>query len=97
MDSSSQGPRRSRRRDWARIADLSTLGLVFPVALVLGYLAGRYLGGLLGAEKLGGLLGALLGIGAGFYNLIEVVQRLDREDARRSEADEEPEERSRQR
>jgi F0F1-type ATP synthase assembly protein I len=88
MGRSPQGSRRSRRRDWARLADLSTLGLVFPAALVLGYLGGRYLGGLLDAERLGGLLGALLGIGAGFYNLIQVVKRLDREDARPGDSSE---------
>ncbi|HVS64524.1 MAG TPA: AtpZ/AtpI family protein [Thermoanaerobaculia bacterium] len=71
---------RARRRETARLADLSTIGLVFPVATVLGYLAGRTVGGWLGDAALGSMIGGALGIVAGFYNLVKVGRRLARED-----------------
>jgi uncharacterized membrane protein len=69
------------------MADLSTVGLVFPVAVVLGYFAGRTVGGWLGSEEGGALTGVLVGVVSGFYNLLKVGLRLQRED-RAAEADE---------
>jgi hypothetical protein len=63
------------------MADLSTVGLVFPVAVVIGYFAGRTIGGWLGAEEGGALAGILVGVASGFYNLWKVSVRLRREDA----------------
>jgi hypothetical protein len=71
---------RARRHEAARLADLSTIGLVFPVATALGYLAGRAVGGWLGEATLGSMIGGGLGIVAGFYNLLKVGRRLARED-----------------
>ena len=55
--------------------NLSVIGTVFPVSLVLGYLAGRWIGGWFEAARMGGLIGALLGIVAGFYNMFKMVSR----------------------
>ena len=59
-----------------RILDLSAVGLAFPVALLLGYFAGRLIGGWLGNPQLGAMIGALVGIAGGFYNLFKMVSRL---------------------
>ena len=59
-----------------RILDLSAVGLAFPVALLIGYFAGRTIGGWLGNAQVGSLVGALLGIAGGFYNLFKMVSRL---------------------
>lgn len=55
--------------------NLSVIGTVFPVALVLGYLTGRWIGGWFEAVRMGGLIGALVGIAAGFYNMFKMVSR----------------------
>lgn len=62
------------------MADLSTVGLVFPVAVVIGFFAGRTIGRWLGAEEAGALTGVLIGVASGFYNLWKVGMRLRRED-----------------
>ena len=59
-----------------RILDLSAVGLAFPVALLIGYFAGRTICGWLGNAQVGSLVGALLGIAGGFYNLFKMVSRL---------------------
>jgi hypothetical protein len=71
---------RTRRREAARMADLSTVGLVFPVAVVIGFFGGRTIGRWLGAEEAGALTGVLVGVVSGFYNLWKVGMRLRRED-----------------
>jgi hypothetical protein len=69
-------PQEARRLERLRILDLSAVGLAFPIALLIGYFAGRAIGGWLGSAQLGGLIGALLGIAGGFYNLFKMVSRL---------------------
>lgn len=60
-----------------RLLDVATIGLVFPVASVLGFLAGRAIGGWFDAPNGGALIGGLFGVAAGFYNVYNVVQRLN--------------------
>jgi hypothetical protein len=74
--------RRLRRREWARGVDLSTVGLVFPIAILLGIFGGRAIGSWLGARELGTWIGGGFGIAAGFYNLIKVALFLQREERR---------------
>jgi hypothetical protein len=78
---------RERRREAARLADLSTVGLVFPVAVVIGYFAGKTVGSWLGAEEGGALAGVLLGVVSGFYNLLKVGLRLRHEDTGEATSD----------
>ncbi len=59
-----------------RLLDVSVMGLVFPVATILGYLAGRAVGGWFDAEAGGALVGSGVGIVAGFYNAYRTVKRL---------------------
>lgn len=63
--------------------DLSTVGLVFPVAAVLGYFVGGWIGSWFDAVRTGQLVGLLLGIASGFYNLLKVVYQLNRREERR--------------
>ena len=69
-------PRESKARGRFRILDLSAVGIAFPVALLLGYFAGRTVGGWFGAERMGALIGTLLGIVSGFYNFFKMIVRL---------------------
>ncbi len=74
------------RREAVRLLDLSTIGLVFPVALLMGYFGGGAAGGWLGRPDLGSWLGLGLGFLAGFYNVFKVVGQLERRERRRDEA-----------
>lgn len=67
--------RRKRRREWGKVLNLSVVGMVFPVALLMGYFAGRWIGGLFGAERVGSLIGLFVGLGAGFRNLFVMIDR----------------------
>ena len=83
---------RRKRRRVAKMTDLSTVGLVFPVAMVLGFLAGRALGSLVDAAETGGLIGGAFGLVAGFYNVYRtaVLLRQQSEASAEKEASEEP-------
>ena len=70
--------RAGRRKKLVRDLDLSTIGMVFPVALLVGYFGGGLLGEWLGAEQLGSWIGLGLGLLAGFYNLFKVAMVLQR-------------------
>lgn len=65
----------SRRREWVKLMNLSVIGMVFPVSLVLGYLAGRWIGSFFDAARVGGMIGALFGLVSGFYNMFKMVGR----------------------
>ena len=61
--------------------DLMSMGLVFPVAIVLGFFAGRWIGGLVGHPEGGQWIGLIWGIAAGFWELYKVTQRMNAMDA----------------
>lgn len=71
--------RAKRRREYVRMLDYSVIGLVFPVATVMGFFAGKFVGGWFDATTAGALVGGGLGVLAGFYNVYKMVVRLDRE------------------
>ena len=60
--------------------DLMGLGMVFPVAIALGFFLGRWAGGLLGYPRAGGALGLVWGAAAGFWELYKTTLRLNRMD-----------------
>lgn len=60
--------------------DLMALGMVFPIAIALGYFVGRWLGGLLGHPKTGMAVGLVWGVATGFWELYKVTIRLNRMD-----------------
>jgi len=61
--------------------DLISLGMVFPIAIVLGWYIGQWIGGLLGHPKPGRLIGLAFGILSGFWELFKVAKRLERFDS----------------
>lgn len=69
-------PRRDRR--WLRqLGPLSTVGLTLVISTVLGLWGGHLLDGWLGTSPWLLLIGLLLGIAAGFLNLIRVMISLE--------------------
>lgn len=63
-------------------ADLMSLGLAFPLCIVLGFFLGRWIGGWFGRPAIGQWVGLLLGIVAAFRELYKVNQRLAKQDAK---------------
>jgi hypothetical protein len=60
--------------------DLMALGMVFPIAIALGFFIGRWVGGLLGHPKAGLLVGLVWGVATGFWELYKTTVRLNRLD-----------------
>ncbi len=58
--------------------DLISMGMIFPIAICLGYFIGRYVGGYFGHAYGGGLWGLAWGIATGFYELYKMTQRLSK-------------------
>ena len=54
------------------------LAFLFPAAVVVGYLGGKWVGGLGGWPQAGALAGAVLGAAAGFWQLYLFMRRLPR-------------------
>ena len=61
--------------------DFSTVGMVFPVALLIGYFGGMKIGSWLGSADLGSWIGLGIGFLSGFYNLWKMIRLLERRDA----------------
>ena len=59
-------------------AEGSAVGIFFPVAIVAGYLAGKWLGRWWGLGEAVALAGAGLGVAAAFLNLWRFLRRLER-------------------
>jgi F0F1-type ATP synthase assembly protein I len=78
-----------RRRTAAsvrRIADASSLGLAFPIAIAIGYFFGRWLDGVLSTSPWLTIAFSLFGIVAGFVNAFRVALRTGAEEDRDTEA-----------
>lgn len=71
-------PKDADPQERALWGELTSLGMVFPIAIVLGYFLGRWIGGLVGHPKPGQWVGLALGIATGFWELYKVTIRLDR-------------------
>ena len=61
------------------LASLASVGIELAVATTLGFLGGRWLDGKLGTEPWLALVGLLLGVVAGFRNLIVTARKAQRE------------------
>ena len=60
---------------WKALGELSAVGLTLVVATMLGLAGGYYLDRWLGTSPWLTLIGLVLGIAAGFVNLVRSVQR----------------------
>lgn len=77
--------RRARGRQVAalrRIADASSIGLAFPIAIALGYFWGKGLDSMLGTAPWLAYVFAGLGVVAGFVNAFRVALRVGEEEDR---------------
>jgi ATP synthase protein I len=75
------GKRRARTSDRVRrIADASSIGLAFPIAIGIGYLAGRWLDGFFGTAPWMTAIFSVFGIAAGFLNALRTAIRIGREE-----------------
>ncbi|MCC6265504.1 MAG: AtpZ/AtpI family protein [Bryobacterales bacterium] len=63
-----------RAQVWRQFAEYSGLAIAMPVATVIGFVAGRWLDGAVGTSFFW-LIGLLLGIAAGFLQLIRKAVR----------------------
>ncbi len=75
-----------RKRWWLRQAttwaDLSIVGIQFPVAIALGYFWGRWMDQIFGTKPYQTMLFSFFGIVAGFINLFRITARAAREEER---------------
>lgn len=80
----SMAEKRQGPGDLGTVAEYSQVGLVFPLALVVGFFLGRWLGDWLGGPMVGAAVGVLLGTVAGFYNLFKTLRRIEQREAGRA-------------
>jgi F0F1-type ATP synthase assembly protein I len=72
-----------RRRggdSFRRIADASSIGLAFPIAIAIGYFWGRWLDKLLGTTPWLTIVFAVMGVVGGFLNAFRTALRIGREE-----------------
>ncbi len=72
--------RREKRREAMEMADVSTIGTVFPMAILVGLFGGQAIGNFFGHRQAGALIGLGVGIAAGFYNVYKVIRRTTPDD-----------------
>ena len=56
------------------------MGMVFPIAIALGFFGGRWIGGWFNHPALGQWIGLVYGVATGFWELYKTTKRLDRMD-----------------
>ena len=56
------------------------LGMVFPIAIALGFFIGRWVGGRFGHPGVGMGIGLAWGVATGFWELYKTTKRLDKYD-----------------
>ena len=85
--------RRKTMRQAKTWLNVSIVGLQFPVAIVIGYLWGKFLDTHLGTWPWLTLVFTLFGIAAGFVNLFRITAAAAREEERLAKQDSEDEDR----
>lgn len=61
----------------AIVARASAAGILFPLSLVAGWFLGKWLGSALGLGLAPAYVGAVLGVGAGFWNLYRILRGME--------------------
>ena len=79
--------RRKTMRQAKSWLNVSIVGLQFPVAIVIGYLWGKFLDNYLGTWPWLTLVFSLFGIAAGFINLFRITAQAARDEAREAAED----------
>ncbi len=70
-------PPRKRFDVWSRVAIYSGFGMIIPSAVVAGYLIGRFLDATLHTQPILALVFSLAGAGAGTFEVIRLVTRME--------------------
>ena len=79
------GQRRRRTSGTVRrIADASSIGLAFPIAIAIGYFFGQWLDGILGTAPWLMAIFTVFGVVAGFLNALRTAIRIGREEDQES-------------
>ncbi len=80
MSDPSSAPQPPPGDSWGAQKALQVLALafLFPAAIVVGYLAGRWIGVLVGAVTAGGVIGSVVGAVAGFWQFYVLLRRSSR-------------------
>jgi len=68
---------RSRKPDWRRLAELSSLGLILPSSIIVGLFFGYWLDKLLGTHPWLLLIFTIFGIISGLTSLLRAVKKLN--------------------
>jgi len=76
----SEDKRRRTAASLRRIADASSLGLAFPIAIVIGYFLGRWLDRIFGTDPWLTVVFSIFGIAGGFLNAFRTAVRIGREE-----------------
>lgn len=74
MSTSEKGPIRA-------LAGLGGIGFMLAAMAIVGWMVGRYLDGLLGTSPWLSLVGSLLGMAAGFFEVIVLARRAEKENS----------------
>ena len=73
-------PAPRKRGNYRALAEASSLGFMFPIALALGYFWGRWMDGLFGTEPWLTWIFSGFGLVAAFMNLFRLAARADAEE-----------------
>ncbi|MCS7181825.1 MAG: AtpZ/AtpI family protein [Thermoanaerobaculum sp.] len=76
------GERKKRLDAARRLAEASSIGIAFPLALGIGYLWGSWMDGVFGTKPYLTWIFSGLGVVAGFVNAIRLALRVAREEER---------------
>lgn len=60
------------------VGEATAVGLFFPLAIVAGYLLGKWAGDWLSLGRIPAFAGAVLGVAAAFGNLARFIRRMER-------------------
>lgn len=73
-------PKDVKPQERAVWGDLMSLGLNFPIAILLGFFIGQWIGGKFGHPTEGQYIGLAWGVAAAFYELYKVSKRMIKQD-----------------
>ncbi len=76
----SREERKRTANSFRRIADASSLGLAFPIAIAIGYFWGRWLDRVFGTYPWLTIVFSVFGVAGGFLNAFRTAVRIGREE-----------------
>ena len=77
MPDDKQEEKKKERRQYSQLVEASTIGMVFPIAIALGYFWGLGLDKLFGTKPWCTIVFSIFGVIAGFVNLFRAALKPD--------------------